>query len=109
MSRKRRKAGLAGKGLQKGKKSRRGQPFITREEAKRRAKRHVLERMFKGAEVRDGAKVSRRIYKPTGWKRQAVWAVYKNSPEVAFKSAEVVLVSKRTGKVVYEGSANDEG
>jgi hypothetical protein len=35
--------------------------------------------------------------------------VYKNFEEIALKSSEVVLVCKRTGRVLYEGPANDEG
>ena len=31
--------------------------FITRAEARRRAERHVINQMFKGATVRDGAEV----------------------------------------------------
>jgi len=84
--------------------------FITRAEARRRAERHVLNRMFKGALVRDGAKVRLGIYVPKGqWRNEDVWVVYKNSNEIAFKSSDVVLVCKRTGRVLYEGSACDEG
>jgi len=32
--------------------------FITRAEARRRAERHVINQMFKGATVRDGAEVA---------------------------------------------------
>lgn len=83
--------------------------FITRTEARRRAERHVLNRMFKGAMVRDGAGVRLGIYFRGGWTAKDVWVVYKNPEQLALKSSEVVLVSKRTGRVVYEGSAGDEG
>jgi hypothetical protein len=42
-------------------------PFITRAEARWRAERHVLDRMFKGARVRDGAKVRLGIYRAGRW------------------------------------------
>jgi hypothetical protein len=80
--------------------------FITRAEARRRAERHVLNRMFKGATVRDGAVVGHNLY---GVRREDTWVVYKNPREVALRSADVVVVCKRTGRVLYEGSANDEG
>ena len=35
--------------------------------------------------------------------------VYKDPKEIALKSADVILVCKRTGRVLYEGSAGDEG
>lgn len=83
--------------------------FITPAEARRRAERHVLKRLFKGATVRDGATVRLGIYFRGGWTAADVWVVYKNPEQLALKSSEVVLVSKRTGRVVYEGSAGDEG
>lgn len=49
------------------------------------------------------------IYFRGGWTAADVWVVYKNPEQLALKSSEVVLVSKRTGRVVYEGSAGDEG
>jgi hypothetical protein len=93
-----------------GKSARRPKPhkakFITRASARRRAERHVLNRMFKGATVRDGAEAGHNIY---GVRREDTWVVYKKPKEIAFKSADVILVCKRTGRVLYEGSANDEG
>ena len=103
------------KARRKGVVSRRPKPrhgkvqFITRAEARRRAERHVLNRMFKGATVRAGEDVRLGIYFRGGWTAKDVWVVYKNPEEIALKSAEVVLVSKRTGRVLYEGSAGDEG
>jgi hypothetical protein len=83
--------------------------FITRAEARRRAERHVLNRMFKGATVRDGAEAKLCIYIRGDWSVKDAWVVYKNPKEIAFKSADVILVCKRTGRVLYEGSAGDEG
>ena len=66
--------------------------------------------MFKGATVADGAKVRLCIYHRGRWKHSDVWVVYKNPAEsMELKSAEIIAVSKRTGRVVYEGSAGDEG
>lgn len=81
-------------------------PFITRAEARQRAERYVLNRMFKGATVRDGAETGGNIY---GVRREDTWVVYKNPRVSALRSADVVVVCKRTGRVLYEGSAHDEG
>lgn len=59
--------------------------------------------------MRDGAAVRLGIYLRGDWSRKDVWVVYKNSEETALKSSDVVLVCKRTGRVLYEGSAQDEG
>ena len=64
--------------------------FITRAEARRRAERHVINQMFKGATVRDGAEVRLGIYTRSNWTGKDVWAVYKNAGENALKSSEVV-------------------
>ncbi|MCX6914509.1 MAG: hypothetical protein NT167_15895 [Verrucomicrobia bacterium] len=84
-------------------------PLITPAEARRRAQRYVLNRIFKGAAVRDGATVRLGIYFRDKWTAKDVWVVYKNSEGFGLKSSDVVLVSKRTGRVLYEGSACDEG
>jgi hypothetical protein len=68
-----------------------------------------LRRTFKGSTVRDGAEVRLGIYNRGDWTGKDVWVVYKNSEQIALKSSEVVLVCKRTGRVLYEGPANDEG
>ncbi len=83
--------------------------FITRAEARRRAERYVFNRMFRGASVQDGATAKLCIYNRGDWSANDVWVVYKTPKEIAFKSADVILVCKRTGRVLYEGSANDEG
>lgn len=61
--------------------------------------------------MRDGATAKLCIYIPgkSNWSAKDVWVVYKNPEQLALKSSEVVLVSKRTGRVVYEGTAGDEG
>ena len=55
--------------------------FITRAEARRRAERHVLNRMFKGATVRDGAEAKLCIYIRGDWSVKDTWVVYKNPKE----------------------------
>lgn len=102
----RRQKGAAGSPRDKAKARR---LFITRAEARRRAERHICNRMFGGALVRDSAEVRLGIYFRGGWTAKEVWVVYKNPEQLALKSSEVVLVSKCTGRVVYEGSAGDEG
>jgi hypothetical protein len=82
--------------------------FITRAEARRRAERHVLNRMFKGATVLDGAEPSWNIF---GVRREDTWVVLKNDQgdRLALKSSDMVVVCKRTGRVLYDGPAQDEG
>ena len=84
-------------------------PIISRAEARRRAARHVLDRMFKGAKVLDGATVRLHICVSGGWSIKDTWVVCENSEENVLKSSDVVLICKRTGRVLYEGSAGDEG
>jgi hypothetical protein len=83
---------------------------ITPAEARRRAAAHVLNRMFKGAKVADGAKIRLGIYAAGSWKPAEVWIVYKNPDSaMALKSSDIIVVAKRTGRVLYEGPAGDEG
>jgi len=83
---------------------------ITPAEARRRAARHILNRMFKGAKVTDGAEVRLGVYPGGHWKSTEVWIVYKNPDDsMALKSSDIVVVSKRNGRVLYEGSTHDEG
>lgn len=63
--------------------------------------------MFQGAPVSDSAKVRLGIYNV---RREDTWVVFKNSEEpFALCSSEVLIVCKRTGRVLYDGSAGDEG
>ena len=76
------------------------------------AARHVLSQMFLRAPVKDGSQVRLGIYDPTGkLAGKPVWAVYPNPRENQneIKSSEVILVCQRTGKILYAGSAHDEG
>jgi hypothetical protein len=62
--------------------------------------------MFRGAPVRDGAKAP---WHAPNVRREDVWLVYKNQPVMLLQSSDVLVVCKRTGWILYEGSANDEG
>jgi len=62
--------------------------------------------MFKGATVRDGVEVGGNFY---GVRREHTWVVYKTPRGGLLRSADVVVICKRTGRVLYEGSAGDEG
>ena len=87
--------------------------FITAAEARRRAERHVLKRVFKGAKVRDGKRANWHVYDQTGkLAGKEVWLVYPkpDQREIAvLRSSEIIVVCKRTGRALYEGTANDEG
>ncbi len=81
--------------------------LISAAEARRRAIRHVVRQMFGGAKVADGKHARMEVYNLPA---VDAWVVFKNSRELlALRSSEVVVVCKRTGRVLYEGPANDEG
>ena len=80
--------------------------FITRAGALRRAGRHVLDRMFKDATVRDGEEACINAYNV---RRRDTWVVYKNCATMGLRASDVVVICRRTGRVLYEGSAGDEG
>lgn len=86
--------------------SKRRKRRITAAEARRRAGQHVLKRLFQGATVRDGSEVGGNLYSV---RREDTWVVYLNLRGGALRSSDVVVVCKRTGKVLAEGSAHDEG
>ena len=86
--------------------------LINAVEARRRAERHVLKRMFQGVPVRDGKAGRWRVYDPTGeLAGKDVWLVYPNSGQLVteLRSSQLIAVCKRTGRVLYDGSAGDEG
>jgi hypothetical protein len=68
-----------------------------------------MARLFTGAQVLDGAHVRRGGYGKGNWTAKDVWVVYKNPERPGFQSSEIVVVCKRTGRVLYEGSVGDEG
>lgn len=64
--------------------------------------------MFDGVPVRDGEEARLRLYNV---RRKDVWVVLpKIERELSgFRSSTVVMVCKRTGRVLYAGPAKDEG
>jgi hypothetical protein len=66
----------------------------------------VLDRMFKGATVRDGTETRISAYNV---RPKDTWVVYKNICDSGLRSSDVVVICKRTGRVLYEGAADDEG
>lgn len=71
-----------------------------------RAKRHVIDRLFKGATVRDGEEARVNAYHV---RRKDTWVVYGKCAPTGLQPSEVVVICTRTGRVLYEGSAGDEG
>ncbi|MEN9573395.1 MAG: hypothetical protein RL514_1250 [Verrucomicrobiota bacterium] len=95
------------RGRKQPKASQRRKRPISATEARRRALRPVVRQMFGGAKVADGKHARMSVYNlPT----ENAWVVFKNSRELlALRSSEAVVVCKRTGRVLYEGPANDDG
>lgn len=58
--------------------------------------------------ISDGENCILNIY---GVDTKNTWCVFIDNPNIpiGIKSSEVVVVSKNDGKVLYSGSANDEG
>jgi hypothetical protein len=80
---------------------------ITATEARRRAIAHAVRRMLDGAKVVDGKRAGLTVY---GLPREGVWIVFKPARGVpALRSAEITAVCQRTGRILYDGPANDEG
>ena len=85
--------------------------IITRDEARRRAARHVAARIFRGATVLDGAEANLKCV-PGPWEVEDVWVIYPNidgNDLGLLRASQIVVVCKRTGRVLYDGSARDEG
>ncbi|MGH7991348.1 MAG: hypothetical protein ACREDS_14305, partial [Limisphaerales bacterium] len=60
--------------------------------------------------VLDGAEAGPRIYLPVAAEPKDLRIVFKNRGDSpGLNSSEIVIVCKRTGRVLYEGSAGDEG
>jgi hypothetical protein len=63
--------------------------------------------MLAGAKVVDGKRAGLAVY---GLPREGVWIVFKESRGVpALRSAEITAICQRTGRILYDGPANDEG
>ena len=85
---------------------------ITAAEARQLAARHALKKMFTGARVCDGSKVRLRIYEFAGrLVGKPIWVFYPNPAEdaVDIKDSEIIIVCQRSGKILFAGSAQDEG
>ena len=86
---------------------------ITRTEARRLAAQHAVEAKFRGSTVKDGAKVALSVYTlwlPHPLTGKDVWVVYPEAENrMVLGPSDIVVICKRTGRVVYTGSANDEG
>ena len=76
--------------------------------ARRLAARHVMARMFDNVPVRDDADAKRLVYR--FWRGDG-WMVFPKSETepMSLRASLVVVVCKRTGRVLYDGPANDEG
>lgn len=84
--------------------------FVTRSEARTLAARYAAKRMFEGATVLDGVEAGSSICMRVGSTAKDLWVVYKNDDNPMFlKSADIIAICKRTGRVLYEGTAGDEG
>ena len=79
---------------------------ITAAQARQLAAKHVLNRMFAGAVVKNGATVRFGGY---GAQQGDTWVIYKNQDVNELRSSDVVVVCKRTGRILYEGIVGDEG
>lgn len=80
---------------------------LSRHQALSRAKAHICHELLgKSPRIVDSRYAEVRAYNVD---TKNAWVIYKVSKEIAFKSSEVIVVCKRTGKVIYEGAAGDEG
>jgi hypothetical protein len=81
---------------------------ITPAQARRLAAQHTLTAMFEGATVKDGAEGHGNFMRD---QIAGAWLVFPKVPQEPgiIGSSWVVAVCKRTGKVLFAGSAGDEG
>ena len=80
---------------------------ISRRQALRIAQAHICqEALGKSPRVLDGADAKVRAYNV---QTADTWIIYRHNPELSIRSSDVVVISKRTGRVIYDGSAHDEG
>src|SRR5262245_35560500 len=77
---------------------------ITAMDAKRRAERHLANRIFKALTVVEGDGARRWTY---GLSRRDVWVVQFDSFPARLAPSQIVLVCKRTGRILYDGLACD--
>ena len=77
---------------------------IAAAEARQRAARHVIGRIFSGVLVRDGARAKWNI---NGVRRKDVWLVCRKQRRLDqwIPAQDLMVVCKRTGRVLYAGLA----
>ena len=80
--------------------------FITAAEAKRRAARYLANKMFKALTVLDGEHVRCNIYNVSV---KGTWLIQQSSSFPEPRPTQIVVVCKRSGRILYDGSASDEG
>jgi|GEM_PF-2217431 len=86
-------------------------PEITREEAVQKAREEIADTFVKSIqEISDILPDNCRIYMPER-QEKSCWYIFftpDNSLSI-LQSTRVIAISKETGEVIYNGSANDEG
>lgn len=83
--------------------------LIAAAEARQRAARHVIGRIFSGVLVRDGATAKWNV---AGVRHEDVWLVYRKQRrhDQWIPAQDLMVVCKRTGRVLYAGLVfPDEG
>ena len=86
--------------------------IISRTESLRQAGKFLIRSLLHGAKVKDGAATRwSPSYGSKSFNPSKVWVVFlqQRGDEISLRSSEVIAVCKRTGRVLYHGSANDEG
>ncbi len=81
---------------------------ISAVQARRLAARQVMARMFDGVPVQDGAEVKWSIFNV---RLKSAWVVFpKSEPDQTMRlgPSHVVVVSKRTGRVLYDGVTGED-
>jgi len=79
---------------------------ITATDAKRRALRHLANKLFKSLTLVDSGGTPWRIY---GLAHREVWLVQIGASSPRLAPTRVVAVCKHTGRILYDGLACDEG
>ena len=90
----------------------RNKTLLTHREARKKAELYFIRSRFAGATVEDGATANwHPRYGARRFRKEDVWVIFlkEPNPELALRSSNVIAVSKKTGRILYDGSANDEG
>jgi hypothetical protein len=71
------------------------------------AQSHVCQEIFGNSpRVVDGSDAVVRAFNV---RTDDAWVVFKHNPGNFLQSSQIIVISKRTGQVIYDGSAQDEG